>query len=90
LQIAIPYSTIIDVDKSSAMDFSETIEVKVLDGEETLSVDSYFFAYFQDLPTALEQIREAVSSARHAVPQGSQPSSPLHLIDTTVPRSAFP
>jgi len=66
------------------MDFSETIEVKVLDGEETLSVDSYFFAYFQDLPAALEQIREAVSSTRYAVPQGSQSHSPLHLIDTTV------
>ncbi|KAI0026331.1 hypothetical protein K488DRAFT_29636, partial [Vararia minispora EC-137] len=31
VKIAIPYSTIIDVDMASPMDFTETIEVKVLD-----------------------------------------------------------
>ena len=34
------------------MDFSETIEVKVVDKNEQYSVDSYFFAYFHDLPQA--------------------------------------
>ena len=59
-QIAIPYSLVADVDKSSAMDFSETLEVKVVDKWSNYSLDSYFFAYFQDLPRALEQIRELV------------------------------
>ena len=48
------------MDKSSAMDFSETIEIKVFDVEETLQSDSYFFAYFQNMNLALEQIRDAV------------------------------
>ncbi|KAF8213503.1 hypothetical protein K438DRAFT_1902562 [Mycena galopus ATCC 62051] len=83
VKIAIPYSTIIDVDKSTAMDFSETIEVKVFDKEEHFSVDSYFFAYFHDLASALDQIRDAVRAHR------LQPerSSPQMLMDTTAPRT---
>ncbi|KAF7340015.1 Sterol 3-beta-glucosyltransferase [Mycena venus] len=82
VKIAIPYSTILDVEKSTAMDFSETIEVKVFDKEEHFSIDSYFFAYFHDLPAALDQIRDAVRAHR------LQPerSSPQMLMDTTAPR----
>lgn len=83
LQIAIPYSAILDVEKSSAMDFSETIEVKVFD-KEHFSVDSYFFAYFQDLPIALEHIRDAVRTHRSSVP------TPLALLDTTSTRPSQP
>ncbi|KAF8269299.1 hypothetical protein EI94DRAFT_1771268 [Lactarius quietus] len=64
VKIAIPYSTIIDVDKSSAIDFRETIEVKVVDGSDDLAVDSYFFTYFHDISAALEQIRDAIASTR--------------------------
>ncbi|KAH9044774.1 hypothetical protein EDB85DRAFT_2070865 [Lactarius pseudohatsudake] len=78
VKIAIPYSTIIDVDKSSAIDFRETIEVKVVDGSEDLAVDSYFFTYFHDISAALEQIRDA------SAPQSLNSEQ---LIDTTVPRS---
>ncbi|KAJ7139710.1 hypothetical protein C8R44DRAFT_310723 [Mycena epipterygia] len=82
VKIAIPYSTILDVDKSTAMDFSETIEVKVFDKEEHFSVDSYFFAYFHDLASALDQIRDAVRAHR------VQPerASPQMVMDTTVSR----
>jgi sterol 3beta-glucosyltransferase len=87
VQIAIPYSTIIDVDKSSALDFSETIEVKVVDGSEDLAVDSYFFTYFHDISAALEQIRDAIASTRRFVPEDQEPASTEQLIDTTVSRS---
>ena len=64
------------------MDFSETIEVKVFDQEEHYSVDSYFFAYFPDMPAALDQIRDAVRAYR-LLPERS---SPQMVLDTTVPR----
>ncbi|KAG5653494.1 hypothetical protein H0H81_012703 [Sphagnurus paluster] len=83
VKIAIPYSVILDVEKSSAMDFSETIEVKVFDKEEHFSVDSYFFAYFHDIPAALEQIRDAVRTHR------TQPDKSIAsqtVLDTTLPR----
>ncbi|PFH54756.1 glycosyltransferase family 1 protein [Amanita thiersii Skay4041] len=82
--IAIPYSLILDVEKSSAMDFSETIEVKVFEREEHYSVDSYFFAYFRDISSALDQIRDAVRMYRINPTSGS----PQAVLDTTASRSA--
>jgi sterol 3beta-glucosyltransferase len=87
MQIAIPYSTIIDVDKSAALDFRETIEVKVVDGFEDLAVDSYFFTYFHDISAALEQIRDAVARTRPFVPEFQESPGTEQLIDTTVSRS---
>lgn len=88
VKIAIPYSVVLDVERSSAMDFSETIEVKVVDkGEqEHYSVDSYFFAYFHDLSAALEQIRDVIRSHRSFPEQETYPA----LLDTTVSRSSPP
>lgn len=85
LKIAIPYSAILDVEKSSAMDFSETIEVKVYDKNEgeLFAMDSYFFAYFHDLSAALDQIRDAVRTYRTLPERGS----PQMVLDTTVPRA---
>lgn len=85
LQIAIPYSAIIDVERSNAMDFSETIEVKVEDKDSSLPIDSYFFAYFRDLPDALEQIRDAVRNYRSQNTLPTQSTPPL--LDTTALRS---
>ncbi|KAG6844274.1 hypothetical protein H0H87_008223 [Tephrocybe sp. NHM501043] len=83
VKIAIPYSLIVDVERSSAMDFSETIEVKVFDKDEDSSIDSYFFAYFHDIPGALEQIRDVVRQCRN---QPDRPGSPQTVLDTTQPR----
>lgn len=70
------------------MDFSETIEVKVVDKEDSFSVDSYFFAYFHDLPGALDQMRDAVRTHRMQsnTPEGK---SPPVVLDTTVSRLPF-
>lgn len=86
VKIAIPYSAILDVDKSSAMDFSETIEVKVFDknSPEQSPVDSYFFAYFHDLPSALDQIREAART--HRTLEEGKAQSPKGVLDTTTTR----
>ena len=65
------------------MDFSETIEIKVVDKNDGYSIDSYFFAYFQDLSAALEQIRCAVRQTRGS----TEESAPSALIDTTITRS---
>ncbi|KAJ3718409.1 hypothetical protein C8R42DRAFT_697487 [Lentinula raphanica] len=82
VKIAIPYSAILDVDKSSALDFSETIEVKVYDKEaQELSIDSFFFAYFRDLPAALDQIRDAVRCRR------TEGETTHAVLDTTATRN---
>ena len=84
LKIAIPYSLVVDVDKSSAMDFSETLEVKVIDKGSSYSVDSYFFAYFQDLTLALEQIRDLIRSYKQSPTQVAS----VEVKDTTAGRIA--
>ena len=84
VKIAIPYSLILDIDRSTAMDFSETIEVKVVDRDEHFTMDSYFFAYFQNLSEALEQIREVVRTHR----QEEATLTPATVVsDTTIHRS---
>ncbi|KAF8912929.1 UDP-glucose:sterol glycosyltransferase [Gymnopilus junonius] len=85
VKIAIPYSAILDVERSTAMDFSETIEVKVVDKADHFAVDSYFFAYFHNLATALDQIRDAIRTYRlsNVAETGARPA----VVDTTVPRS---
>ena len=51
-----------------------------MDKKHTSSTDSYFFAYFRDLPGALEQIRDAVRASR-GIPIDTRAHS---VIDTTV------
>jgi sterol 3beta-glucosyltransferase len=63
------------------MDFTETIEVKIVDKDEQYTMDSYFFAYFHDLASALEQIREAILAYRHLPNNLSIPSA---VQDTTI------
>ena len=67
------------------MDFSETIEVKVIDKDDSLAVDAYFFAYFHNLSDALDQIRDVVRTYRsqNFLSERSAPA----VVDTTAPRS---
>lgn len=64
------------------MDFSETIEIKVADKSENYVIDSYFFAYFQDFPVALERIRDAVRNYRGSKELSNAPL----VVDTTTSR----
>ncbi|KAI0651552.1 hypothetical protein C8Q79DRAFT_43404 [Trametes meyenii] len=83
IKIAIPYPAVVDVERSNAMDFSETIEIKVQDRSSDLALDSYFFAYFNDLPGALEQIRDAVRAYRTMPSFQHAPT----VVDTTIART---
>jgi sterol 3beta-glucosyltransferase len=67
------------------MDFSETVEIKVLDKEDSC-VDSYFFAYFHNLDLAVDQIRQSVQKAK------TQPKSSVDdaVKDTTSHMLAAP
>lgn len=73
------------------MDFSETIEVKVLDQEDkgtAQSYDSYFFAYFHNLSAALDQIRDAVKTYKPLLPALSEVPEVVH--DTTQAATSGP
>lgn len=72
--------------QSSAMDFSETIEVKVVDKDHHsgYSIDSYFFAYFKSIDHALDQIRDVVRTNRLSSQEGAADDV---VRDTTAARS---
>lgn len=56
-QIAIPLSTVLSIDRSSHLEFAETIRIRVYDAEEGYSIDEYWLSYFEDLEAALETLR---------------------------------
>ncbi|KAG8890800.1 Sterol 3-beta-glucosyltransferase [Tulasnella sp. 332] len=64
VKIALPFSAILDVEVSTAMEFSHMIEVKVQDKDDYFASDSYFFTYFQDLDAAVKQIKDALTHYR--------------------------
>lgn len=47
----------VDVERSPTLDFAETVEVKVVDSGDAMSVDSYFFASFPDNDYAFELLQ---------------------------------
>ncbi len=60
-QIAIPLEAVLSVEKSPTMEFADTIDITVVDSEDSMSVDSYFFAYFRDNDRALQDINDLLT-----------------------------
>ncbi|WVQ71264.1 hypothetical protein IAR50_000790 [Cryptococcus sp. DSM 104548] len=60
IKVIIPFEAVIDVEKSPTLEFAETIEVKCMDAEDQMSMDSYFFASFPDNDYAFEIIAQLV------------------------------
>ncbi|WVO17804.1 hypothetical protein L204_105502 [Cryptococcus depauperatus] len=70
VKLIIPLEAIVDVDKSPTLEFAETIEIKCIDMEDQMSVDSYFFASFANNDYAFKFIQRLVQD-RHesAIPR---------------------
>ncbi|WWC86113.1 uncharacterized protein L201_000984 [Kwoniella dendrophila CBS 6074] len=57
VKLIIPLEAILEVERSPTLEFAETIEVKCVDPEDQMSVESYFFASFQDNERAYSKIQ---------------------------------
>ncbi|OCF41403.1 sterol 3-beta-glucosyltransferase [Kwoniella heveanensis CBS 569] len=57
VKLIIPLEAILEIDRSPTLEFAETIEIKCVDPEDQMSVDSYFFASFQDNERAYNSIQ---------------------------------
>lgn len=65
-----------DIEKSPTLEFAETIEVKCVDPEDQISVDSYFFASFQDPERAMSSIQRVLDARPSSdLPRPASPSS---------------
>ena len=76
VKIAIPLETIVDVEKSSSLEFAETIRVRVYDADEGYSIDEYWLSYFKDLDSALDKISTVLEAFRQHHPHGGSASVP--------------
>lgn len=61
VQISIPLESVLSVEKSPTMEFADTIDITVVDSEDSMAVDSYFFAYFRDNDQALSDIQDLLT-----------------------------
>ncbi|GMK55559.1 hypothetical protein CspeluHIS016_0206150 [Cutaneotrichosporon spelunceum] len=48
VKLIIPWEAVYEVERSPTLEFAETIEIKVVNSEDAMSLDSYFFASFPD------------------------------------------
>ncbi|WVF70804.1 hypothetical protein IAT40_005598 [Kwoniella sp. CBS 6097] len=62
VKLIIPLEAILEIDRSPTLEFAETIEIKCVDPEDQMSVDSYFFASFQDNERAYNSIQRILDA----------------------------
>ncbi|WOO84798.1 Sterol 3-beta-glucosyltransferase [Vanrija pseudolonga] len=60
VKIVIPLEAVVDIERNPTLEFAETIEVKVVDPEDAMSMDSYFFASFPDNDFAYNVLHQAL------------------------------
>ena len=60
-QLIIPLEAVVDAEKAPTLEFAETIEIKCVDPDDQMSIDSYFFASFQDLQGAYATIQQLLA-----------------------------
>ncbi|WVQ85442.1 hypothetical protein IAT38_007607 [Cryptococcus sp. DSM 104549] len=60
IKLIIPLKAVLEVEKSPTLEFAETIEVRCVDSEDQMSVDSYFFAAFADNDLAFNLIKQLI------------------------------
>lgn len=46
VKISLPIANVVDVEANPVIDFAETVKLRVIDNDETYSVDEYFFTFF--------------------------------------------
>ncbi|KAK8865790.1 hypothetical protein IAR55_000937 [Kwoniella newhampshirensis] len=93
VKLIIPLEVVLEVDKSPTLEFAETIEIKCVDPEDQMSVDSYFFASFQDNERALSMIHRLLDARSNTdLPRVSSagtihtPGEPLDTSYATIKR----
>nr|XP_019049094.1 sterol 3-beta-glucosyltransferase [Kwoniella bestiolae CBS 10118]OCF28024.1 sterol 3-beta-glucosyltransferase [Kwoniella bestiolae CBS 10118] len=75
VKLIIPLQAVLELERSPTLEFAETIEIKCVDPEDQMSVESYFFASFQDNERAYNKIQTLLEE---------RPSSDLPRISSAV------
>jgi sterol 3beta-glucosyltransferase len=74
VKLIIPLEAVLDVEKSPTLEFAETLEVRCVDSEDQMSVDSYLPVIY------LQTIRQSLSRLMRVLRRNSEvPRIPHHM-----------
>ncbi|KAI1424270.1 glycosyltransferase family 1 protein [Xylaria sp. FL1777] len=78
VKISLPIENILDVEDSQMIEFADTCKVRVIDNDETYSIDEYFFSFFSFGKEAINVLKILVEDAsrRHS---GESDQNTAHL-----------
>ncbi|KAI8627611.1 glycosyltransferase family 1 protein [Xylariaceae sp. FL1651] len=65
VKISLPIENILDVEDSQMVEFADTCKVKVVDNDETFTIDEYFFSFFSFGKEAINVLKILVEDASH-------------------------
>ncbi|KAF9901840.1 Sterol 3-beta-glucosyltransferase [Lobosporangium transversale] len=82
VKISIPLSIVLGVEMNN-MNFAEAIQVRVLENEESLAIEEYHFAYFDDAVMALETMKAQHEKCQRSKTYGSAKDNKIY--DSTSP-----
>ena len=57
VKISLPIANIVDVESQPAINFAETIKIRVIDNDDSYAVDEYYFTFFTHGKDALNMLR---------------------------------
>nr|XP_019014859.1 sterol 3-beta-glucosyltransferase [Kwoniella pini CBS 10737]OCF53640.1 sterol 3-beta-glucosyltransferase [Kwoniella pini CBS 10737] len=60
VKLIIPLEAVMEAERSPTLEFAETIEIKCVDVDDNMSVESYFFASFQNNDRAYSRIQQVL------------------------------
>lgn len=62
IQLVIPLEAILEVEHSPTLEFAETVEIRCVDPDDQMSVDSYFFASFANTDRTIRTIKRLIEA----------------------------
>ncbi|GAA5918240.1 hypothetical protein JCM5296_005784 [Sporobolomyces johnsonii] len=88
VKIAIPLETVVDIERSSSLEFAETIRLRVYDADEGFSIDEYWLSYFKDIDVALDKLNLVLQAFRRLHPEGERRVLSDNEIEDTTRKAA--
>ncbi|KAI1117731.1 glycosyltransferase family 1 protein [Nemania sp. NC0429] len=65
VKISLPIENILDVEDSQMIEFADTCKLRVIDNDETYSIDEYFFSFFNFGKEAINALKTLVEDSSH-------------------------
>ncbi|KAI1809031.1 glycosyltransferase family 1 protein [Poronia punctata] len=69
VKISLPIENILDVEDSQMLEFADTCKVRVIDNDETYSMDEYFFSFFSFGKEAIDVLKVLVEESSRQTPK---------------------